>query len=330
MPRYQPAGAQNSPRFEGISTFMRVSHTQILGAHDVAIVGVPFDTGGSYRVGARFGPQAVRMGSRLLRPYHPEQGVDVVQSLGLVDYGDLPIIPGSTQRSFELIEEGLGVIHESGALPIAIGGDHSIVLPELRAAARTHGKLGLIHLDAHSDTWDSYWGERFTHGTPFRRAVEEGLIDIDRAVQVGIRGSLYAPADLDEAQQMGFKIISAAQIAAQGLSWTAQRLREVAQGGPVFISFDIDFLDPAYAPGTGTPEIGGVSTREAQTLIRQLGPLDVVGMDLVEVIPQYDWAEITAIAGASVIFEVLALIASSRQDRLAHLGQPGIVAGGQA
>ena len=314
MQRYQPLDAMTYPRFEGISTFMRLPHIQDLDGVDVAIVGIPFDTGATYRNGARFGPQAVRAGSRLLRPYNPALRVNVFDYLSVVDYGDIPIAPGFIEESYRAIVAGLQPIHERGVVPIAIGGDHSIVLAELRAAAAKHGPLGLAHLDSHSDTWDSYWGQKYTHGTPFRRAVEEELIDPSRSIQVGMRGSLYDPADLAEARSLGLELIAGEEMMQLGMDAVATRVGARVGDGPTFLSFDIDFVDPAYAPGTGTPEIGGPTTREALTLIRHFTGIDFVALDLVEVLPQYDVAEITAMTAATVIYEFLSLLALRRQS----------------
>jgi agmatinase len=314
MTRYEPVDALAFPRFEGISTFMRLPNVQDLTDVDVAIVGIPFDTGVTYRVGARFGPQAVRAGSRLLRPYNPGLDIRIFDYLSVIDYGDLPIAPGFIEDSYERIVDGLHPLYDAGVVPISIGGDHSIVLAELRAAAARHGPLGLAHFDSHSDTWDSYWGQKYTHGTPFRRALEEGLLDPARSVQVGMRGSLYGPEDLNEATGLGLEVIPTPQMFALGMDEVAARVRRRVGEGPTFLSFDIDFLDPASAPGTGTPEIGGPLAREALQLIRQLTGVDFVAFDVVEVLPQFDVAEVTAMTAANVIFEFLSLLAIRRRD----------------
>lgn len=309
MVSHKPLNALEFPRFEGISTFMRLPHMRVLDGVAVAVVGIPFDTGGSYRVGARFGPQAIRAGSRLIRPYNPGLDVNVFDHLSVIDYGDLAVSPGFIRESYDQVVEGLRPLHEAGVIPIGLGGDHSIVLAELRAAAAKHGPLGLAHFDSHSDTWDSYWGQKFTHGTPFRRALEEGLIDPTRAIQVGMRGSLYNPDDIRQAEGLGFQVISHQKLFDLGMLEAARCVRERVGIGPTFLSFDIDFLDPAFAPGTGTPEIGGPTTREVLQLLRALKGLNLVALDVVEVLPQYDHGEITAIAAATVIYEFLSLIA---------------------
>ena len=315
VPRHAPAHGLQYPRFEGIATFMRLPVVQDLTGVDVAIVGVPFDTGATYRAGARFGPQAVRMGSRLLRPYNPALDVNIFDHLSAVDYSDLPIVPGFTVESFAAIEDGLRPIHEAGVVPISVGGDHSIVLPELRAAHAVHGPLGLAHFDSHSDTWDEYWGQKYTHGTPFRRAIEEGLLDPSRCIQVGMRGPTYGPDDLQEAERLGLEMITQGELMELGMPAVAERVRERVGSGKTFLSFDIDFIDPSCAPGTGTPEVGGPLTREAIQLVRGLTGIQFVAFDLVEVLPQYDMGELTAMTAANVIYEFLSLLALHRSQR---------------
>jgi agmatinase len=315
MPRNQPLSALEYPRFEGIATFMRLPHVQDLAGVDVAIVGIPFDTGGTFRVGARFGPMAIRQGSRLLRPYNPALKVNIFDHLSVVDAGDLPIVPGFIEESYAKIVDGLRPMHEAGVVPIGIGGDHSIVLAELRAAAAVHGRLGLAHFDSHSDTWDEYWGQKYTHGTPFRRALEEDLIDPSRSIQVGMRGPLYDPSDLTEAGRLGLEMITHPEMRALGMDDIAARVKRRVGNGPAFLSFDIDFLDPSCAPATGTPEVGGPLTREAFQIVRGLIGIRFVGFDLVEVLPQYDIAELTAMTAANMIYEFLSLLALQRQQR---------------
>src|SRR5579875_1926514 len=302
------------PRFEGISTFMRLPHVQDLQDVDAAIVGMPFDTGATYRSGARFGPQAVRNGSRLIRPYNPGLEVNVFDHLSVVAYWVLPDVPGFIQESYDKIAAGLESIHRAGVIPIGVGGDHSIVLAELRAAAAVHGKIGLAHFDSHSDTWDQYWGQKYTHGTPFVRAIEEGLIDPARSIQVGMRGSLYDPSDLQVALDLGLEVIPTDEMFQLGWDEVIQRVKERCGAGPTFLSFDIDFVDPSCAPGTGTPEIGGPNTREILHLLRGLTGINFVAFDLVEVLPAYDVAELTAMTGANVIFEFLSLLAVARRS----------------
>jgi agmatinase len=281
---------------------------------DAAIVGVPFDTATSYRAGARFGPEAIRSASALLRPYHPALGVDVFGTLSVVDGGDLEITPGNARRSAEQIAGGLRPVLEAGIVPIVLGGDHSIVLGELRAQAAVHGPVGLVLLDAHADTWEHYYGERYFHGTPFRRAVEEGLIDPARSLLAGMRGPLYAAADLDVPREMGFELITGDELVALSPTQYGERVRARIGDGPAYMSFDIDVLDPAWAPGTGTPEVAGLTPREALGFLRALAGLSFTGFDVVEVSPPYDaTGQTTALQAAAVAYEMLALLAVARR-----------------
>jgi agmatinase len=308
---YRPADAQVLPRFAGIRTFMRLPHVPNLEGVDAAAVGIPFDTGTSYRSGTRFGPEAIRSASALLRPFHPVFGIDLVEALCVVDYGDLPVAPGDTEETFRRVEAAFAPLVESGVFPLVLGGDHSVTLPELRVLARTHGALALVHLDAHSDTWDAYFGQRYFHGTTFRRAVEEGLIESGSSVQAGMRGPLYAASDLADARELGFLVITSEELRALGPEGYAVTVREKVAERPVFLSFDIDFLDPSVAPGTGTPEVAGFTTAEAIAFLRALRGIRLVGCDVVEVAPQYDGpGQQTALAAANVLWELLALRAS--------------------
>jgi len=314
MPKgYAPVSGLESPRFAGIRTFARLPHVRQLAGVDVAIVGAPFDTGVTYRVGARFGPAAVREMSAMLRTYHPSLDVDVYEVLSVVDYGDLPVVPGYIEDSYQRIEQGLLPLLEHDVVPLVIGGDHSITLAELRAVARRYGRVGFIQFDSHTDTWDEYWGKKYAHGTPFRRAVEEGLIETTRAIQVGMRGSLYGPEDLDQSRELGFEVWTADDVRRTGLGAVIEAIRRRVGQGPVFVSFDIDFLDPVYAPGTGTPEVGGFTTREAQELLRGLVGVDIVAADMVEVLPAHDVSGVTALAAANLLFEILAVLAFNRR-----------------
>jgi agmatinase len=312
QPRYGPADSLESPRFSGIRTYARLPHITDLEGVDVAIVGVPFDTGGTYRVGARFGPQAIRAASALIRPYHSGSGVAVFDALSVVDYGDLPVVPGYIEESYRRIEAGLLDVVKAGVIPIDLGGDHSIALPELRAMAKVHGRVALVQLDSHSDTIDSYFGMPHTHGTPFYHAVKEGLIDTAHSIQVGLRGGIYLERDHQVPRDMGMAVITGVEAHELGMRAVAERIVERASGAKVFLSFDVDFIDPAYAPATGTPEIGGFTTWESQVLLRGLARLDYAGFDLVEVIPAYDVAENTSLTAANLVFEFLALLARGR------------------
>lgn len=315
MTRYEPANSFETPRFSGVRTFMRLPNVQDLENSDVAIVGAPFDTGSSFRVGGRFGPEGIRSASHLLRPYNPSQDVSIFEHLSVVDYGDVPIVPGFIEDAYERIQAGLKEIHQAGVVPIVLGGDHSIALPELRAAASVHGPLALVQFDAHADTWNAYFGKKYNHGTVFRRAVEEGLLTPEHSIQVGMRGSLYEPDDLEASRDLGFELVTTDEVRESGISDVVSRIRERVGDEKVYVSFDVDFCDPAYAPGTGTPEVGGFTSREAQEFLRGLSGLHVVGGDVVEVYPVYDPAEITCFLGANVAFEILSLVAVHASER---------------
>jgi agmatinase len=308
MPHHRPLDARVLPRFTGIRTFMRAPHTTDLAGVDAAVYGIPFDTATSFRTGPRFGPEAIRSASALLRPYNPALGVDVVEALSIVDYGDVPVSPGDTERTYGQVEEALAPLVEAGVFPLALGGDHSVTLAELRVLARRHGPLALVQLDAHGDTWDEYFGQRFFHGTTFRRAHEEGLIEPEASVQAGLRGSIYGADDLESARDLGFVVLSCDQLRNHGPGSFASLVRERIGRRPVFLSFDIDVLDPAFAPGTGTPEVGGLSTAEALSFLRALRGVKLAGADVVEVSPPYDGpGQPTALAAANVAYELLSL-----------------------
>jgi agmatinase len=305
---HRPLDAMQMPRFAGIRTFMRAPHTTDLAGVDAAVYGIPFDTATSYRTGARFGPEAIRSASALLRPYNPALEVDVVETLSIVDYGDLPVSPGDTERTYGQVEEALAPLVEAGVFPLALGGDHSVTLAELRVLAGRQGPLALIQFDAHGDTWDEYFGQRFFHGTTFKRAVEEGLIDPAVSVQAGLRGSLYGAEDLESAREAGFALLPCDQLRTLGPGGCASLIAGRVGRRPVFLSFDIDVLDPAFAPGTGTPEVGGLSTAEALAFVRALRGIDLAGADVVEVSPQYDGpGQQTAMAAANIAYEILSL-----------------------
>jgi agmatinase len=269
---------------------------------------MPWDGSTSFRSGARFGPEAIRSASALLRPYNPEQQVDLFEHLSGVDHGDLEISPGDTEATYAQIEAGLAPLVEAGVFPLALGGDHSITLAELRPLARRKGPLALVQLDAHGDTWDEYFGQRFFHGTTFKRALEEGLIEPRASVQAGLRGSLYGAEDLDSARELGFAVLPCDQLRTLGPGGYGSLVRERVGRRPVFLSFDVDVLDPAFAPGTGTPEVGGLSTAEALSFLRALRGIDLAGADVVEVSPPYDGpGQQTALAAANVAYELLSL-----------------------
>jgi agmatinase len=276
---------------------------------DVAIVGVPFDSGVSYRPGARFGPAHVRESSRLLRPFNPAVDVLPFTAQQVVDAGDIACNPFDIPEALTAIERGAQDLVDAGSRLLTIGGDHTIALPLLRVMARQHGPIAVLHFDAHLDTWDTYFGMSTTHGTPFRRAAEEGLIDPEGSIHVGIRGPLYARQDLADDAALGFTVITCPDVEADGVSVAIERIRARVQDRPVYVSVDIDVLDPAHAPGTGTPEAGGLTSRELLTVLRSLGDLNLVSADLVEVSPPYDHAQLTGIAAAHVAYELISLMA---------------------
>src|SRR5437773_1218540 len=312
-PPYRPLDAQLLPRFAGIRTFMRAPHVTELAGVDAVVYGIPFDTATSYRTGPRFGPEAIRSASALMRPYNPALDVDVVDALSIVDYGDVPVSPGDTERTYAQIEEALAPLVDAGAFVAALGGDHSITLAELRALAREHGPLALVQLDSHGDVWEQYFGQQYFHGTTFKRAVEEGLLDAASSVQAGMRGSLYGAQDLQDAHDLGFTVLTTDELRDLGPAAYGDLVRATVGARPAFVSFDIDFLDPAFAPGTGTPEVGGFSTAEALAFVRSLRGLALAGCDVVEVSPPYDGAgQQTALAAATVLLELLSLRAPQR------------------
>jgi agmatinase len=298
------------PRFAGHSTFARLPRREDVGRADVAVVGVPFDTGTTYRPGARFGPAAIRQGSRLLRPYNPSLDVQPFATAQVVDAGDIACNPFSIVEAISQIEAGADELLGAGASIVSLGGDHTIALPLLRAVARRHGPVALVHFDAHLDTWDTYFGAPYTHGTPFRRAWEERLLLPDRAVHVGTRGSLYATTDLADDAGMGFAIVEARAFERRGVDDVVEQIRTRVGDAPVYVSIDIDVLDPGLAPGTGTPEAGGLTSRELLELVRGFAGSNLVGADVVEVSPAYDHAEITAIAAANLVYEFVSLLAA--------------------
>ncbi|HEY2938117.1 MAG TPA: agmatinase [Gaiellaceae bacterium] len=305
---YRPLDARVIPRFAGIRTFMRAPHVTDLAGVDAAVFGIPFDTGTSFRTGARFGPEGIRSASALLRPYHPVLEVNVVDALSIVDYGDLPVSPGATERTYAQVEEAMLPLVNAGVFPLALGGDHSITLAELRVLARRHGPLCLVQLDAHGDTWDEYFGQKYFHGTTFKRAAEERLIDPRGSVQAGMRGSIYGADDIRASEELGFTVIQSEELRALGPEAYARLVKSHVGERPVFLSFDVDFLDPAFAPGTGTPEIAGFSTAEAVAFLRALRGIRLAGCDVVEVAPAYDGpGQQTALAAANIAHELLAL-----------------------
>lgn len=314
MKGYHPADPLVMPRFAGTSTFLRLPQVTDLSGVDVAVVGLPFDTAVSFRTGARFGPKGIREGSLALRPdYNPAQRLQVWEHVSAVDYGDSVVAPGSTETSLALMEQTLREIHDAddlGAVPLGLGGDHSVLLAELRAAAARYGPLALVQFDAHADTWDEYFGQKYTHGTVIRRAVEEGLVDPERSTQLGMRGGLYEPRDLEEPRDMGFTLVPWDELVQLGTGMIAAAVDRAA--GKAFLTFDIDFVDPAFAPGTGVPEVGGPTSAQTLALLRACRGLDLAGADVVEVAPDLDCAHLTTTLAATVAYEILTLVACSR------------------
>jgi agmatinase len=314
MPRYVPEDSLKSPRFTGPATFARLPYVRTLDEVDLAIVGVPFDTGVTYRVGGRFGPNAVRAASVMLRPYNPNLDVKPFDILSCVDYGDIAIVPGYLQRSYEAIETAVAPIVEAGVVPLLIGGDHACTLPHLRAT-RSRGPVAVIDFDSHTDAWDSYFGEKYNHGTWMRRAIEEDLVDVDHSIEVGLRGGLYDSEDWTGLrEELGLEYLTTEDVLALGPEAVASRIRERVGDRAAFISFDIDVVDPAFAPGTGTPEAGGPSAHDMLAIVRGLTGIDFVGFDVVEVIPAYDPAGQTATLAANLAYEMLSLVALRKRQ----------------
>ncbi|WP_182906845.1 agmatinase [Microbispora sp. H13382] len=309
-----PVDSSRVPRFAGPATFARLPRLDEVGHADVAVVGVPFDSGVSYRPGARFGPSAVREASRLLRPYHPGLDVSPFAAVQVADAGDIACNPFDIREAVETIEAAASGLTENGTRLVTVGGDHTIALPLLRAAARRHGPVALLHFDAHLDTWDTYFGAEYTHGTPFRRAVEEGILDTEAVCHVGTRGPLYGKKDLEDDRRLGFGIVTSADVMRRGVDEIIDALRQRIGGRPLYLSIDIDVLDPAHAPGTGTPEAGGLTSRELLEILRGLAGCDLVGADVVEVSPAYDHAEITSVAASHVAYDLISLLALKEEQ----------------
>ena len=308
MPNIGPLDSSRIPRFAGFATFARLPRIDQVERADVAVVGVPFDSGVSYRPGARFGPAAVREASRLLRPYHPELDVSPFAEKQVVDAGDIAVNPFNIGEAIETLQQEAEALQADGTRLVTVGGDHTIALPLLRAAAKKHGPVALLHFDAHLDTWDTYFGEPYTHGTPFRRASEEGILDTSALSHVGTRGPLYGKRDLEEDRRLGFGIVTSGDVMRRGVAETVDALRQRIGDRPLYVSVDIDVLDPAHAPGTGTPEAGGMTSRELLEILRGLRDLNLVGADVVELAPAYDHAEITAIAASHVAYDLVSLL----------------------
>jgi agmatinase len=303
------------PRFAGPATFARLPRREDVDACDVAVLGIPFDSGVTYRPGARFGPHAVRNASRHLRAYHPALDVHPFADQQVADAGDVACNPFDIAEAIAQTEAAADEVLTGASRLLSIGGDHTIALPLLRSMHRRHGPIALLHFDAHLDTWDTYFGAAYTHGTPFRRAWEEGLLLEDRATHVGIRGPLFSPEDLADDARFGFAIVGAMDVLDEGRQAVADRIRDRLADAPVYVSIDIDVLDPAFAPGTGTPEAGGLTSRELLGILRGLAGVNLVGADIVEVAPPYDHAEVTGVAASHVAYELLGLFARAPSAR---------------
>jgi agmatinase len=310
---YEPWDALQAPRFTGPRTYARLPYVKELEGVDAAVFGMPWDGGASFRSGARFGPEAIRSASGMIRTYNAVQRVQVFGELSSIDYGDSPTAPGYIEDTLSRIEEFVRPVAESRAVPIGMGGDHSVTLAELRALARVYGPLGLVHMDSHTDLWDSYNGHPYAHGTMFRRAIEEGIVDSSRMLQAGIRGPLYGEDDEAIPTELGVQTISWIDLEAMTAAEFSERARTRLGEGPAFLSLDVDFVDAAFCPGTGTPEVGGPTSFQALSYLRALVSLPFVGFDVVEVSPPYDGpGQVTALFAANVIFEMLSLVTLSR------------------
>jgi len=305
---YAPMSGNEMPRFGGPATFMRLPAVDLSEQLDAAFIGVPFDIGTSNRPGARLAPREIRDESRMLRPFNVSTGADPFNSLTVADIGDVPINTFNLQKSIDIIEAFYGDVLGCGVTPLTMGGDHTIALPILRALRKKHGPIGVIHIDAHADINDHMFGESIAHGTPFRRAVEEGLLDGNRVVQIGLRGTGYSADEYDWSRNQGFRVVTAEECWHKSLTPLMEEVREKVGGGPVYISFDIDGLDPAFAPGTGTAEIGGLTVMQGIEIIRGSRGLDLVGADLVEVSPPFDMSRNTSVVAANLLYEMLCVL----------------------
>jgi len=307
-----PVDGQVSPRYAGLTTFARLPRREDVPRCDVAVLGVPFDSGVTYRPGARFGPSHIRQASRLLKPYNPQLDVSPFAGQQVVDAGDVPANPFDIAVAVREIESAARELIDAGARLVTLGGDHTIAYPLLRAHHRRYGPVALLHFDAHLDTWDTYFDAPMTHGTPFRRAAEEGLFVPGHSAHVGIRGSLYSPNDLVEDAGFGFTVVRCADFVRRSVDDVVGQLRSAIGDRPLYVSIDVDVLDPAHAPATGTPEAGGMTSRELLEILRGLDGANLVGADIVEVSPAYDHAEITGVVAANLAYELISLLARNR------------------
>ncbi|WP_278440453.1 agmatinase [Pseudomonas oryzihabitans] len=305
---HQPLGGNEMPRFGGIASMLRLPHLASAQGLDAAFIGIPLDIGTSLRSGTRFGPRQLRSESVMIRPYNMATGAAPFDSLSVADLGDVAINTFNLLDTVRLIEAHYDQVLEHDVIPLTLGGDHTLTLPILRAMKKKYGKIGLVHVDAHADVNEHMFGEKIAHGTTFRRAVEEGLLDCDRVVQIGLRAQGYAADDFDWCREQGFRVVQAEECWHRSLTPLMAEVRERVGGGPVYLSYDIDSIDPAWAPGTGTPEIGGLTTIQALEIIRGCRGLELVGCDLVEVSPPYDTTGNTALLGANLLYEMLCVL----------------------
>ena len=312
-PPIEPVSGTIIPRYAGPSTFCRLPELRDVPYCDVAILGIPFDSGTSYRPGARFGPMAIRQASRNLRTnFHPAYDTEPFKTLQVADAGDVGCTPFNIEQAIEQIEAAADELFQKAPSIISLGGDHTIAVPLLRSVNKVVGQVALVHFDAHLDTWDTYFSAPYTHGTPFRRAAEEGLFNDDASMHVGIRGPLYSRDDLIRDEELGFKVVHCDELQSHGVDHVIKRIRDRVGDHPLYLSIDIDVLDPAHAPGTGTPEIAGMTSRELVGILRGLKGLNLVAADVVEVAPAYDHAELTSLAAATIVFELVNLIACQK------------------
>ena len=311
--KHTPLDAMEYPRFEGLRTFMRLPHTTNLDNVDFLVAGIPFDTGATFRVGARFGPSGIRENSLLLRPYNPAQDIEVFKYCSGIDYGDIPIVPGYLPESHKLIEQETASLIQPTIVPIFMGGDHSISRPVLRSIKKKYGPVGLIHFDAHSDLWHGYYDNKDTHGTPFRRAIEESLIDPSISCQIGLRGPLYNKNDFSMSKDAGLLSITGPELHSMGIQKALSLVKNRIGNKKAYLTFDIDFIDPAFAPGTGTPEAGGFTGYDAISFVRGLKEINFIGFDMVEVMPPYDPAHVTSLLAANIMYEFISLIAIQKK-----------------
>lgn len=315
MPKYKPIDSTLIPRFAEVRTFMRLPNVKTIEDVDYVVIGIPFDTGTTYRTGARFGPSAIRAASSIIKPYNYVQDVNVAEVLSGVDYGDVPVITGYIMDTYDEIEKTFAPVVEAGVIPIGMGGDHSVTLGELRAIAKVHGPVALIQFDCHTDTVDSYFGKKYCHGTPFARAVEEGLIDLEHSIQVGMRQTFYTAHDLQDSKDLGFDMLTSFEMHKMSTEAILDRITRRVGDAKAFLTFDIDFADPVYAPGTGTPEVGGFTSYQCIEYVRGLRDLNFVGFDVTEVLPMLDVAEVTSLLAGNLMFEFISILAYQKKHR---------------